>query len=61
MYAKCYDELPEQCKECINLKIYSAYMNGNHSYCCTQYPRPSKMKLEDINVKDICPARLVRM
>ena len=45
MFAKSYDDLSEQCKHCLNLKIYSARMDGNHSYLCTQYPLHDKEKI----------------
>lgn len=33
-----WDELPEQCRVCQNLKIFSLRMDGNHTYFCTTYP-----------------------
>ena len=42
-----WDELPEQCKQCENLRCLSVYMDGNNTYCCGKYP------FQDSN--EICP------
>ena len=42
-----WDELPNQCKSCLNLRTMSAYMDGNNTYGCGKYP------LKDGNT--VCP------
>ena len=41
-----WNELPEQCKKCANLQIFSLYMDGNHYYSCNKYP---------LKEDEICP------
>ena len=41
-----WNELPEQCKKCANLQIFSLYMDGNHYYSCNKYP---------LKENEICP------
>ena len=33
-----WDELFEQCKTCYNLRVFSLFMDGNHTYDCSRYP-----------------------
>ena len=42
-----WDQIAEQCKGCINLRILSANMDGNNTYYCGKYP------LKDSN--ETCP------
>lgn len=42
-----WQELPEQCKKCEHMRVFSLHMDGNHNYCCAKYP------LKDSNA--ICP------
>lgn len=42
-----WDQLSEQCKQCANIQVMSAHMDGNHYYACGKYP------LKDRN--EICP------
>lgn len=29
-----FNEFPEQCQHCSNLRCFSLYMSGNHDYTC---------------------------
>ena len=42
-----WEQIAEQCKQCENLRILSARMDGNNTYHCGKYP------LKDSN--EICP------
>lgn len=42
-----WEELPDQCKQCQNIKVASVHMDGNHYYACGKYP------LHDSN--EVCP------
>ena len=42
-----WDQIAEQCKGCINLRVLSANMDGNNTYYCGKYP------LKDSN--ETCP------
>ena len=33
-----YKDLPNQCKMCIHLKVFSLKMDNNHYYSCNKYP-----------------------
>lgn len=32
-----FNEFPEQCQHCSNLRCYSLYMSGDHDYMCPYY------------------------
>ena len=51
MYAGNYECLSEQCKSCLHLRVFSARMNGKHSYACGRYPRKRNV--------EICPEYIV--
>ena len=33
-----WEQIAEQCKQCENLRILSAQMDGNNTYQCGKYP-----------------------
>ena len=37
-----WEELPNQCKRCINIRAMSLRMDGNHIYACGKYPLKDK-------------------
>ena len=37
-------ELPNNCKTCINLQVFSLFMDNNHDYCCGKYPITKVMR-----------------
>ena len=37
-------ELPDNCKTCSNLRIFSLFMDNNHDYDCGKYPITKVMR-----------------
>ena len=48
-----YNELPNMCRVCNNLQIFSLFMDNNHDYICT------KNLIEKVRKEHKCPKLLL--
>lgn len=33
-----YKEIPQKCRDCINMKVLNLHMGGDHDYICSKKP-----------------------